>query len=71
MFAILPIFVSLNFGMIALIRFYHADSLIDMIGSTVWWLGITFFVILTYFIIYYFTVAVHVAAGKKKARLNY
>lgn len=69
--SIVPFFVSFNFGVIALVRFYNIPEMIDLIGTTIWWLGISFFVILLYFILYIFITAVHVSAQKKKARLNY
>lgn len=63
--------VSLHFGLVSLIKFYNFPELQDIIGNTVYWFGLVFGVIVTYFIIYLFIKLVHTAAEKKKERLEY
>jgi len=69
--SIVPFFTTMHFGLINIAKFYGSSEVQDLIGGTTYWVGIIFFVILTYFMIYIFYTAVHVAAQKKKARLEY
>jgi|TARA_R100000501_G_C2618176_1_gene111659 hypothetical protein len=69
--SMIPFFTSMHLAMISLVKFYNFPEMQDLIGSTVYWVGIIFFIILTYFMMYVFYIATHVAAQKKKERLNY
>lgn len=69
--SIITFFVSLHFGMIAIVEFFQVDALQNAIGSVVYWFGITFGVIVTYFIIYLFFKLVHAVAQKKEEKLRY
>ena len=69
--SMIPFFTSMHLAMISLVKFYDFPEMQDLIGSTTYWVGIIFFVVLTYFMIYVFYTATHVAAQKKKARLEY
>jgi len=66
-----PFFASLHFGLISVIKFYGFTELQDLIGTTTYWIGMIFFILLAYFMIYLFYKATHVAAQKKKERLEY
>ena len=68
LFSVITFFVSLHFGVVALIKFPELENLV---GTTTYWMGWVFAVIVTYFIIYAFYKLVHKAAQKKKERLHY
>lgn len=69
--SMIPFFTSMHLAMISLVKFYDFPEMQDLIGSTVYWVGIIFFIILTYFMMYVFYIATQVAAQKRKERLNY
>lgn len=69
--SIVPFFASFHFAAISVARFYGFTDLIDAIGTTTYWIGMFFFVLIVYFLIYTFIKLVHAAAQKKKERLNY
>ena len=73
MFLLSPIFffTSLHFGTLAIIKFYNFPALQNAIGSTVYWFGIVFGVIVSYFVIYLIAQMFHAAAQKEDARLRY
>lgn len=62
---------SLHYATLGLIRFYNMPELQDAIGSTVYWFGIVWGVIIAYLVIYGIIVMVHTAAQKKEEKLNY
>jgi hypothetical protein len=69
--SIIPVFSSFYFGTTALIKYTSFTALQNAVGSTVYWIGMFFAVLIIYFLIYIFTVAVRQAAQAKKARLEY
>jgi hypothetical protein len=69
--SILPFFSSLHFGMVAVAKYYDFPELQEAVGSTVYWVGIIFGVIITYFIIYLVYMMFHAMAQNKKERLEY
>jgi len=69
--SIIPFFISMHIGMVSLVKFYDFPELQNIIGSSVYWFGILFGVIVTYFIIYLFYMMVHAAAQKKKEKMRY
>jgi len=69
--SILTFFTSLHFGLVNLVKFYDFPELEATIGTTVYWTGWIFAVIIMYFIIYAFYKVVEFARNKKKARLEY
>lgn len=69
--SIIPFFASMHLGLVSTVKFYDFPELQDTIGSTVYWVGIMFGVIVTYFLIYIFYTAIHAAALRKKERLKY
>lgn len=70
--SIVCIWGSLHLGIIGLVEFFPTfTALQDAIGDLVWWNGIIFGVITTYFIIDLFIGLVHAAAQKKSDRNNY
>lgn len=73
LFILTPItfWVSLNFGTIALVEIYNMPDLIDSIGRTTYYTGTIFFILLIYFLIYGFYKMTHIAAQKRKERLEY
>jgi len=62
---------SLHFGMVSVVQFYNFPILENLIGSTTWWTGMIFFIILSYFCIYIIYKAFRAAAQDKKSKLNY
>jgi hypothetical protein len=71
LFAYLTVFLSLWFGVQTVVRYYGFADLQEAIGTTVWIIGILFFVIVSYFLIYAFIQGVEAAAQKKKKELEY
>lgn len=73
MFLLAPIFfwTSLHFGVLSIIQYYDFPALENILGTTVWWSGLLFFGIVSYFMIYFIYKAFQVAAQKKKERLEY
>ena len=67
----IPFFVSMHLGMISVIKFYDFPELQNLIGSTTYWFGWMFFVIITYFIIYLFYMIVHHIGERKKERMRF
>jgi len=65
------IFLSMNFGLTTLIKFYDFPELQNLIGNSTFWMGSIFVIIISYFIIYFiYTVFTHIQE-KKKQRLKY
>ena len=64
--SIIPFFASMHFGMLSVVKFYDFPELQNAIGDTTYWVGIMFFILITYFIIYLFYKAVHSAAQKRE-----
>lgn len=69
--AYLTVFLSLWFGVQTVVRYYGFADLQEAIGTTTWIIGIIFFVILSYFMIYAFIQGVEAAAQKKRKELEY
>ena len=69
--SIVPFFASMNFGLLAVIRYFDWPELQELIGTTVWWFGLMFVVIVSYFIIYVMYVLFTSMAQKKLERLKY
>jgi len=70
--SIIPFFSAMHFGVLSLVEFLPAfTELQEAIGSTVYWVGIIFFVIVSYFIIYMIYALFNNLAEKKKERLEY
>ena len=65
------IWTSLHLSVITLIRYYAFPELQELLGTTTYFIGITFFAIVSYFIIYLFYILVQQAAQRKKERLQY
>lgn len=65
------IWISLHWSMIGVIRFYGLVELQEAIGTTTYWLGWLFFVVVTYFVIYLVWKMFDYMSGKKDERLNY
>ena len=71
LFSIIPFFLSLHWGTIILIRYYDAAPLIDAIGEGTWSVGIIFFIVIVYFLIYAFYKGTHMVAQKEEEKLQY
>lgn len=73
LFLLAPLFffVALWFGMLMLVKYYDFPELQNAIGDVVYWFGIVWGVMVVYFIIYGIYKMVHVAAQKRKERLEY
>ena len=72
-FLLVPItfFSSMHFALITIIKYYDFPELQNLIGSTVYWIGIIFGVIIAYWFIWILIKAINVAAEKKQERWNY
>lgn len=73
LFLLSPItfWISLHFGMIALVEMYNMPELENLIGKTTYLTGTIFFVLLAYFLLYAFYKMTHIAAQKKNEDLEY
>ena len=69
--SIIPFFVAAHFATIGIIEFYEMTELQEAISGTVYWVGLMLFVIISYFMIYAFTIMIHMIAEKKKQRFDY
>jgi len=69
--SIVSFWSSLHIALISVVKFYNFPELQALIGTTAYWTGITFFVIVSYFLIYIFYKAITQAAQKKQERLRY
>jgi len=67
----LPFFVSMNIAIMSVVKFYDFPELQNLIGSTTYWFGWVFFVIIVYFIIYLFYTVVNHISQKKQERLKF
>jgi len=67
----IPFIVSMNFAVIALVKFFEFTALEEAIGSTIYWFGIIFGVFVIYFIIYAFIKMVKSAATQKQEKMEY
>ena len=69
--SLVTVFASFHLGMVNVVKFFNFPELQNAIGSQVYWMGLVFGVIVTYFIIYLFIQATHKSAMKKDERLEY
>ena len=69
--SIITFFVSMHFGLVALIELYNFPALENLMGSTVYWMTLVFGVIVMYFFIYLIYHAFKMIAEKKQERWNY
>ena len=71
MLSVILFFVSLHMGLLTVIKYYDFPELQDLMGTTTYWVGIVFGVIVTYFIIYLVYKMFTAAAADKAQRLEY
>ena len=71
MLSVILFFVSLHMGLLTVIKYYDFPELQDLMGTTTYWVGIVFGVIVTYFIIYLVYKMFTAAANDKAERLEY
>jgi uncharacterized membrane protein (DUF441 family) len=64
-------FTSLHFGMLGVVKFYNFPELQEAIGSTTYWVGIVFGVIVAYFCIYAIIKMIETIAKRKRQKLEY
>lgn len=69
--AYLTVFISLWFGVQTVVRYYGFADLQEAIGTTTWIIGLIFFAIISYFLIYAFIKGVESAAQKKQREMEY
>lgn len=65
------LFASFHFGMVAIIELYDLEVFQDLIGSTIYWITMIFFVFLIYFLLWILKNAFDLMAQKKKDKYNY
>ena len=70
-FAWIAFWVSLHFGLIALVEFYYLPALENLIGSVTYITGWLFFAIISYWFIYSIFKIFESRMEKKRERLNY
>lgn len=66
--SIVPFFSSMNLALITVAKYFNFPEMQDLIGTTTYWTGVFFGVILTYFLIYAFIWGVTISAQKKKQK---
>lgn len=71
LFAYIMVFVSFWFGMQTVVRYYYFAALQESMTTVIWIVGVSLFVILSYFLIYAFIEGIHAAAQRKRERLGY
>lgn len=71
LFSIIPFFSSLHFGMISVIHFYEFTAMENLIGTTTYWIGMFFFILVSYFSIYVIYSIFQNIREKKRERMNY
>ena len=69
--SLISVFTASWFAMLGIVKFYNFPELQEALGDTVFWAGIVFGVILTYFIIYLFVQAIRYIADSKKEKEEY
>lgn len=69
--SIIPFFISMHIGIISVAKFYDFPELQNLIGNTVYWIGLIFFVIIIYFLIYIITKMFQAIAKRKSEQLHY
>lgn len=64
-------FSSMHIGMVSVIKFYEWPEMQEVIGTTVYWTGLILSFLIAYFLLASVRWFFHVAAQKKKERLEY
>lgn len=64
-------FLSMHFGLLALLKFYNFPELEEMMGTATYWVAWIFVAILSYFMLYLLYKGFHMAAQKKEEKLKY
>lgn len=67
----LSFFSSMGLGLITVAKYFDFDEMQSAIGDTIFWTGIIFGVIVTYFIIYGMVMMFQSIAKKKEEELQY
>ena len=72
MLSMFPFLVSLNFGLVAVVKYYNFPELQELIGSTAYWFELIVGVLITYFLIYIIYIFAHLWMQKKEeAKIKY
>lgn len=66
--SIIPFFVSFHFGLISTVEFYDFPELQNLIGSTTYYIGMTLFIMITYFLIFIFYTIMNRIKDEKERR---
>jgi hypothetical protein len=69
--SVIPFYASLNMAVVSLAKYYDFAEMIDLIGSTTYWITLLFVIIVVYFIIYAIYKMFEGMAKAKAERLNY
>jgi len=69
--ALLTVLASFHFGMVSAVNYLNLPELEEFIGTTVYWISIAFFTIVSYFMIYFIIKLFDTAAQKKEEKLEY
>lgn len=62
---------SLNYGMLAIVKYYNFPELQNAIGSTTYWFGWVFAVLILYFMIYFIYKITLAVNENKKSKMEY
>jgi hypothetical protein len=66
--SIVPFFSSMNLALITVAKYFNFPEMQDLLGTTTYWTGVFFGIIITYFIIYAFIWGVTISAQKKQKK---
>lgn len=69
--SLVTMLASFHFGALSVAKFYNFPELIELLGTTTWWVGMVIFGIISYFILYAFYLMAKNMAQKKKERMQY
>lgn len=67
----IPFFISMNYGLVVLIKYFNFPILENLVSSHVYWITLFLFVLIVYFIIYWIWKIVEFMAERKKNSLEY
>jgi hypothetical protein len=72
-FLLVPItfFASFHFATLSVIKYLDFPELQDLIGTTTYWVGAIALILFSYFMIFIFTNATHIAAQRRQERMGY
>jgi hypothetical protein len=69
--SIITFFSSMHFGLLSVVKYFDFPELQNLMGTTTYWVGLVFYVLVSYFIIVFVIYMIHGMAQKRKEKLHY